>query len=158
MGQIFELTPDGDSMRNVANVSMSQGGVYNQENSTSVNAYGAASQTVDTQVQTLANAQGVANIVTGWGGQVYPRLSPIDVVLDSAAPWSSTLALELCDRITVNAQPPSGGNAITVPMLVQSIRHTGTPGYWQTTLEGSARWAAVFIINKSLIGGTDLLG
>jgi hypothetical protein len=158
MGQVFELTPDGDSMRNVANVSMSQGGVYNQENTASVNAYGVASQTVDSQVQTLANAQGIAQMVTGLGGNIYPRLSPIDVVLDSAAPWSSTLALELCDRITVNAQPPSGGNAITVPMLVQSIRHSGTPGYWQTTLEGSARWAAVFIINKSLIGGTDLLG
>lgn len=158
MGQVFELSPDGDSMRNVANVSMSQGGVYNQENTASVNAYGAASQTVDTQVQTLANAQGIAQMVTGLGGNIYPRLSPIDVVLDSAAAWSPTLALELCDRITVNAVPPSGGNAITVPMLVQSIRHSGTPGYWQTTLEGSARWAAVFIIGLSLIGGTDLIG
>jgi hypothetical protein len=158
MGQVFELTPDGDSMRNVANVSMSQGGVYTQENSTSVNAYGAASQTVDTQVQTLANAQAVANIVTGFGGNIYPRLSPIDVVLDASAAWSPTLALELCDRITVNAQPPSGGNAINVPMLVQSIRHSGTPGYWQTTLEGSARWAAVFILNQSKLNGTDLLG
>jgi hypothetical protein len=158
MGQIFELMPDGDSIRNVANVSMSQGGVYVQENATSVNNYGAASQTVTTQVQTLANAQSIAQLVTGLGGNIYPRLSPIDVVLDSAAAWSPTLALELCDRITVNAQPPSGGNVINVPMLVQSIKHTGTPGYWQTTLEGSARWAAVFIIGQSLIGGTDLIG
>jgi hypothetical protein len=27
-----------------------------------------------------------------------------------------------------------------------------------TTLEGSARWAAVFILNQSRLGGTDLLG
>jgi hypothetical protein len=158
MGQLFELMPDGDSLRNVANIEMSQGGVYTQENTASVNAYGASSESVKTQVQTLADAVEVANITTGWGGQVYPRLSPVDVVLDSANNWSPTMGLELMDRITVNAQPPSGGNAITVPMLVQNIQHDAVPGFWQTTLEGSARWAAVFIINQSLIGGTDLLG
>jgi len=158
MGQLFELMPDGDSLRNVANIEMSQGGVYTEENTASVNAYGASSESVKTQVQTLADAVEVANITTSWGGQVYPRLSPVDVVLDSANNWSPTMALELMDRITINAQPPSGGNAITVPMLVQNIQHDAVPGFWQTTLEGSARWAAVFIINQSLIGGTDLLG
>jgi hypothetical protein len=67
------------------------------------------------------------------------------------------MGLELMDRITVVAQPPTG-NAITTEMLVQNIKHDAEPGFWQTTLEGSARWASVFIINKSLIGGTDLLG
>ena len=157
MGTTLQLSPDGDSMRNVVNVSMSQGGVYNQQNPTSVNAYGDASMSIDTQVLTLANAQSLANIATGWGGQVYPRLSPVDVVLDAANIWKPTLDLELMERITVKVKPPTG-NVITVPMLVQSIRHSVEPGFWQTTLEGSARWAAVFIINESLIGGTDLLG
>jgi hypothetical protein len=157
MGTTVELSPDGDSMRNVVNVTMSQGGVYNQENSTSTNAYGAASMSLDTQVQTLANAQALANIATGWGGNIYPRLSPIDVVLDSTNIWKPTLDLELMERITVNVKPPTG-NTISTPMLVQSIRHQVEPGFWQTSIEGSARWAAVFIINKSLIGGTDLLG
>jgi hypothetical protein len=157
MGLIVQLTPDGDSMRNVVNVTMSQGGVYNQRNSTSLNAYGEASMSLDTQVQTLANAQALANISTGWGGNIYPRLSPIDVVLDAANVWKPTMELELMDRITVKVKPPTG-NVVTVPMLVQSIRHSVEPGYWQTTLEGSARWAAVFIIGLSLIGGTDLIG
>jgi hypothetical protein len=157
MGTTIQLSPDGDSMRNVVNVSMSQGGVYNQTNTASLNAYGDASMGLDTQVQTLANAQALANIATGWGGQVYPRLSPVDVVLDAANIWKPTLDLELMERITVKVKPPTG-NVITVPMLVQSIRHSVEPGFWQTTLEGSARWAAVFIINESLIGGTDLLG
>jgi hypothetical protein len=158
MGQIFELTPDGDSMRNVANIQMSQGGVYLKENSTSVNTYGSAAQFVSTQVASLANAQTLGNIVTGFGGNIYPRLSPIDVVLDAANAWAPTMALELNDRITVIAAPPSGGNSITTPMLVENIKHEATPGFWRTTLEGSARWAAVFIINQSLLGGTDLLG
>jgi hypothetical protein len=158
MGQIFQLMPDGDSMRNEANISMSQGGVYTQRNAASVTAYGVSSESIDTQVQTVGDAKEVANITTGWGGQVYPRLSPIDVVLDPANNWAPTMALELMDRITVNAQPPSGGNPITVPMLLQNIKHEAEPGFWRTTIEGSARWAAVFIINKSLLGGTDLLG
>jgi hypothetical protein len=158
MGQVFELMPDGDSLRNEVNVTMSQGGVYTQRNTASITAYGASSQSVDSQVQSLADAKEVANITTGWGGQVYPRLSPVDVVLDSVNDWAPTMGLELMDRITINAQPPSGGNPITVPMLVQNIKHSAVPGEWRTTLEGSARWAAVFIINKSLIGGTDLLG
>ena len=157
MGTTVQLTPDGDSMRNVVNVTMSQGGVYNQRNSTSLNAYGEASMSLDTQVQTLTNAQALANISTGWGGNIYPRLSPIDVVLDSANIWKPTMELELMERITVKVKPPTG-NVITVPMLVQSIRHQVEPGYWKTTLEGSARWAAVFIIGQSLIGGTDLIG
>jgi hypothetical protein len=144
-------------MRNVVNVTMSQGGVYNQRNSTSLNAYGEASMSLDTQVQTLANAQALANISTGWGGNIYPRLSPIDVVLDSANVWKPTMELELMERITINVKPPTG-NTISTPMLVQSIRHQVQPGFWQTTIEGSARWAAVFILDQSLLDGTDLLG
>jgi hypothetical protein len=157
MGTTVQLSPDGDSMRNMVNVTMSQGGVYNQRNTASINAYGEASMGLDTQVLTLANAQALGNISTGWGGNIYPRLSPVDVVLDAANIWKPTLDLELMERITVKVKPPTG-NVITVPMLVQSIRHSVEPGFWQTTLEGSARWAAVFIINQSLIGGTDLLG
>jgi hypothetical protein len=157
MGQDVGLQPDGDSMRNAVNVSMSGGGVWTQENATSVNAYGNASMTLDTQVQTLANAQALAQITTGWGGNIYPRLTPVDVVLDAANDWTPTMALELCERITVKVKPPTG-NTVTVPMLVQNIHHEYVPGYWKTTLEGSARWAAVFIIGQSLIGGTDLIG
>jgi hypothetical protein len=158
MGQDFQLMPDGDSMRNEASITMSGNGFYDQDNTASQTTYGVAQESLDTQVQTFANAIGIANIVTGWGGQVYPRLSPVQVVLDAANNWSPTMGLELNDRITVNAQPPSGGNAINVPMLVQNIKHSCEPGFWQTTLEGSARWAAVFILNKSTLGGTDLLG
>ena len=157
MGQEVGLTPDGDSMRNAVNVSMSGGGVWTQENSTSVNAYGNASMTQDTQVQTLANAQGLGTLITGFGGNIYPRLTPVDVVLDADNDWTPTMALELCERITVKVKPPTG-NTVTVPMLVQNIHHEYVPGYWKTTLEGSARWAAVWIWGTSTWDGPDLLG
>jgi len=157
IGQEVSITLDGDSMRNTANVSMSQGGVYVKENTTSLNAYGKAEVTVDTQVSTLANAETISNIATNWGGNVYPKVSPVDVVLSGSNSWASTLGLELNDRITLTVSPPVG-SPITNYLLVQRITHSVVAGQWSTTLEGSARWAAVFIIGQSLIGGTDLLG
>lgn len=157
IGLEVQLSPDGDSMRNVVSVTMSGAGVYRKENTASVAAYGGAAMSIETQVRTLANAQTLADIATGWGGQVYPRLSPIEVVLSRDNLWAPTLALELLDRVTVNVKPPTG-NTVSVPMLVQRISHDVVAGQWSTTLEGSARWAAVFKVGVSAIGGTDLLG
>lgn len=157
IGQDVAIAYDGDSMRNEANITMSGGGVYIDQNSTSITAYGAAQESLDTQVSSLADAVDIGNIVTGWGGQVYPKADPFEVVLSPSADWSNALDRELNDRITLVIQPPTG-NAITTPMLVSRISHSVVPGEWRTTFEGSARWAAVFIIGQSLIGGTDLIG
>jgi hypothetical protein len=157
IGTEVQLQYDGDSMRNVSNVQMSGGGVYIQTNTSSVNTYGEAEQYVETQVATLADAVDIANIVNGWGGNVYAKASPVSVVLSPTASWASTLGLELFERFTLVVAPPSG-NAITTPMLASRIAHSVTPERWVTTLEGSARWAAVFILNQSRLGGTDLLG
>lgn len=157
IGTDVQILSDGDSMRNQVFVTMSGGGVIKHENTSSISAYGTASMSMDTQVQTIANAQSLANIAVGWGSYMYPLLSPVNVVLDPAGNWDSTLALELMDRVTVKIKPPTG-NTITQPMLVQRIQHDVVPGFWQTTIEGSARWAAVFILNQSTLGGTDLLG
>lgn len=157
LGQTVQVTSDGDSMRNQAFITMSGDGVYPMENATSISTYGSSSLQLDTHVQTLANAQALGEIITGWGGQMYPLLSPADVVLSPDDVWKPTLDLELMDRITVNVKPPTG-NTISQKMLVQRIRHDVVPGFWQTTLEGSARWASVFILNQSTLGGLDLLG
>jgi hypothetical protein len=42
--------------------------------------------------------------------------------------------------------------------LLSRVSHSVVPGEWRTTFEGSARWAAVFILNQSTLNGTDLLG
>jgi hypothetical protein len=157
IGQNVAIAYDGDSMRNEADVTMSQGGVYTKKNTSSIATYGAAEASVETQVASLANAVSIGDIVTGWGGQVYPKAEPVEVVLSPDGDWSNALDRELNDRITLVVSPPTG-NAITTPMLLSRITHSVVPGQWTTTFEGSARWAAVFIINQSLIGGTDLLG
>jgi hypothetical protein len=157
IGTEIGIAYDGDSMRNEANVTMSGGGVYIQRNTSSVNTYGVAQASIDTQVASLANAQSIANIVTGWGGQVYAKADAFEVVLSGDSSWASTLDRELNDRITLVIQPPTG-SAITTPMLLSRVSHSVVPGEWRTTFEGSARWASVFILNQSRLNGTDLLG
>jgi hypothetical protein len=157
IGTEVQLQYDGDSMRNIANVEMSYGGVYIDDNTTSVNTYGEAEQFVTTQVAAYSDAFAIGDIVTGWGGQVYPKASPVSVVLSPNASWGSTLGLELFDRFTLAVAPKTGAT-ITLPMLLSRVSHSVTPERWSTTVEGSARWAAVFILNKSTLGGTDLLG
>jgi hypothetical protein len=157
IGPEVAIAYDGDSMRNEADVTMSQGGVYTKKNTSSINTYGAAQASVDTQVASLANAVAIGDIVTGWGGQVYPKADPVEVVLSPDGDWSNALDRELNDRITLVVSPPTG-NAITTPMLLSRITHSVVPGQWTTTFEGSARWAAVFILNQSRLNGTDLLG
>lgn len=157
IGQEIELSYDGDSIRNQASITMSQGGVYEVANSTSVDTYGASEASLDTQVASLANAVSVGSIVTGWGGNIYPKASQFEVVLSPYGDWANALSRELNDRITLAVQPPTG-SVISYPMLLNRISHSIVPGQWRTSFEGSARWAAVFIINQSLIGGTDLLG
>jgi hypothetical protein len=157
IGPEVAIAYDGDSMRNEADVTMSQGGVYTKKNTASIAVNGAAQASVDTQVASLANAVQIGDIVTGWGGQVYAKADPVDVVLSPDANWGNALDRELNDRITLVVSPPTG-SAITTPMLLSRVSHSVVPGEWRTTFEGSARWAAVFILNKSTLGGTDLLG
>jgi len=157
IGPEVAIAYDGDSMRNEADVTMSQGGVYTKKNTSSISTYGAAQAAVDTQVATLANAVSIGDIVTGWGGQVYAKADPVEVVLSPDGDWSNALDRELNDRITLVVSPPTG-NAITTPMLLSRITHSVVPGHWTTTFEGSARWAAVFILNQSRLNSTDLLG
>jgi len=57
----------------------------------------------------------------------------------------------------VTLQPPDY-SAISYYYLLSRVSHSVTPERWNTTLEGSARWAAVFIVGQSTLGGTDLLG
>jgi hypothetical protein len=157
IGPEVAIAYDGDSMRNEADVTMSQGGVYTKKNTASIAVNGAAQASVNTQVASLANAVAIGDIVTGWGGQVYPKVDPVEVVLSPNADWSNALDRELNDRITLVVSPPTG-SAITTPMLLSRVSHSVVPGEWRTTFEGSARWAAVFIVGVSAIGGTDLLG
>jgi hypothetical protein len=157
IGTEVQLQYAGDSMRNIADVSCTSAGTVTVTDAASVAQFGSAEESLSTVLGSLASATNVGQIVSGFGGKVFPKVSPTEVVLLPDASWASTLGLELFDRFTLQIKPPNG-NAITTEMLTSRISHSVTPERWVTTLEGSARWAAVFILNQSRLGGTDLLG
>ena len=78
------------------------------------------------------------------------------VVISPSCDWSTTLGLELLERITVAVAPPTG-NTITKDLQVNRIRHDVTPAVWRTTLNGSNRWASAFRINTSVLDGPDVI-
>jgi hypothetical protein len=156
LGEDVTIAPGGDSMRNSLNVSASSGQVYTVSNSTSQSSYGSATQSWDTETYITDDTKQLGQMLLGFGSQVYPQLSELEVGVTSDADWSKPLALELWDRITVNVAPPTG-NTITLSPYVQRIRHTAVPGRWQTFVGTSVRWGSAFRIDTSSINGSDVI-
>jgi len=151
------LQYSGDQIRNVYQVSYSGGGNVTATNTASVTAYGRNATTLETQLSTVAQATTLAAYEAAVGGQLLSTISPVSVGVTAAtSDWSTLLGLELFERyaITVN---PSTGSSFSQTQLVNQISHNIVPGQWKMRVDGSARYSSWFIINSSLLGGTDLL-
>jgi len=110
-----------------------------------------------TQLSTQAQAVTLAAYQATVNGQLLTNISPVSVGVTAAtANWTTLLQLELLDRYTLTVQPPTG-NSISQAELINRIEHRIVPGQWQMTVDGSARYASWFILNKSSLNGTDLL-
>jgi hypothetical protein len=147
---------DASTFRNALNVSMSQGGVVKTTGAVATTVYGESTQDWQTYAPTVAQGKLIGNLLVGFGQYVYPAFDDFDVVLSPDNNWSATLGLELLERITLKVQPPTG-NLITQDLQVSSIKHSVVPGVWQTTLNGSARWASPFRIDSSVLDGPDVI-
>ena len=147
---------DGDSMRNIINVTMTGGGTQKSTGSVSTSVYGQAAQSWNAYMPTVAQASTIGNLLVGFGQYVFPKFDDFQVVISPGGDWSATLNLELLERVTVAVAPPTG-NTITKDLQVNRIRHDVVPGQWSTTLNGSNRWASAFRINSSVLDGPDVI-
>jgi hypothetical protein len=147
---------DGDSMRNIINVNMSGGGVQKSTGSVSTSTYGQATQSWDAYMPSVSQASTIGNLLVGFGQYVFAKFDDFQVVISPSGDWSSTLGLELLERITVAVAPPTG-NTITKDLLITRVRHDVMPGVWRTTLNGSNRWASDFRIGYSVLNGSDVI-
>jgi hypothetical protein len=147
---------DGDSMRNIINVNMSGGGVQKSTGSVSTSTYGQATQSWDAYMPSVSQASTIGNLLVGFGQYVFAKYNDFQVVISPSGDWSSTLGLELLERITVAVAPPTG-NTITKDLQVNRIRHDVTPAMWTTTLNGSNRWASAFRVGSSVLNGSDVI-
>jgi hypothetical protein len=155
LGKEVQMQYNGDELRNVINVTMS-GGLQYQETGSTTTTYGEASETWDTQLDNPVATIAVGKILVGFGQQIFPSFEDMEVVLSPDNNWASTLGLELNERVTLAIAPPTG-STITKDILLQKISHRVEPNHWSTFINGSNRWASVFRIGFSTIGGTDVI-
>ena len=152
-----QINYDAQAIRNDITVSFSGGGQTSTTNTSSVTAYGANAMNTQTQLSTQAQAVTLAAYEATVNGQLLTNISPLSVgVTAQTADWTTLLQLDLLDRYTLTVQPPSG-NSISQTELINRIEHRIVPGQWQMTVDGSARYTAWFILDKSTLNGTDLL-
>jgi len=152
-----QINYDAAAIRNDITVTFTGGGQTSTTNSASVNAYGTNAMNTGTQLSTQAQAVTLAAYQATVNGQLLTNISPVSVGVTAAtANWTTLLQLELLDRYTLTVQPPTG-NSISQAELINRIEHRIVPGQWQMTVDGSARYASWFILDKSVLNGTDLL-
>ena len=155
MGKDINMQYDGDELRNVFNVSMS-GGLEYQARGLTTTTYGEAAESWTTQADNPLQPISIGSLLVGFGAQIFPSFEDIEVVLSPSNDWAATLGLELNERVTLAIAPPTG-STITQDILLQTVTHDVTPNQWTTTINGSARWASVFRIGFSTIGGRDII-
>ena len=152
-----QINYDAAAIRNDITVTFTGGGQTSTTNATSVTAYGTNAMNTGTQLSTQAQAETLAAYQATVSGQLLTNISPVSVgVTAVTANWTTLLQLELLDRYTLTVQPPTG-NSISQAELINRIEHRIVPGQWQMTVDGSQRYTAWFIVNKSSLNGTDLL-
>jgi hypothetical protein len=152
-----QINYDAAAIRNDITVSFTGDGQTSATNTASVTAYGTSAMNTTTQLSTQAQAVTLASNEATVNGQLLTNISPLSVgVTASTTDWTTLLQLELLDRFTLTVAPPTG-NSISQTELINSIEHTIVPGQWKMTVDGSARYTAWFILNKSSLNGSDLL-
>jgi hypothetical protein len=150
------LSVDADAIRNDSTVTFSGNGASTSIDTVSVSEYGAASESVSTFLPDPTSAQTLADYRVSIFKNPKLRVEPFLVKgqRNPSYDWPLLLNLELLDRFTF-VRTPSVGSAIQKDMLLQSIEHRITPGTWETTINGSARYTGWFILGVSLLGSTE---
>jgi len=146
---------DADALKNDVTVTFSGDGEVNAYSDAVISAYGGASTTIETQLADPTSAAQLATLELGVEGSLVPRISPIDVSVNTAAAdWQTILGLELLDRVTFK-RTPSVGNQFSRDALVNAIEHQIEPGVWRTQLTLSMRYTSPLTCDDDVLGTVD---
>lgn len=153
----IDMQLSGDQIRNEVIVTFSGEGKTKKTNAISTATYGSTSETVNTQLSTIAQAKTLADYVSSVAGNLTTNLSPVKInVTKTNAGWTEALLLDLLERVTIVVSPKVG-SSFTKVQLINKITHKITPSNWDVSIDGSAQYTAWFILNKSVLNGSDLL-
>ena len=146
---------DADSLKNDITVQISGDGEANVYNDANITEYGGAATTIETYLPDIAAGTALATAKSGVYGTLVPRISPIDVSVNTTqADWQTILGLELLDRVTFK-RTPTVGNQFDRDALIQGIDHQIEPGVWRTQLTLSMRYTSPLIVGDSVRGRVD---
>mgnify|MGYP003345720616 CR=1 FL=1 len=154
-GTDVSIELDGDNLKNDVTIQFSGDGEVYASNAAVIAAYGAAATTIETQLADPTSAQQLALMELGVEGSLVPRISPIDVSVNTgASDWQTILGLELLDRVTFK-RTPSVGNQFSQDALINAIEHQIVPGVWNTQLTLSMRYTTPLICDDDIFGTVD---
>ena len=140
-GGDIELWVDGDNLRNDITVNYSFGAPVNAVNTTSKDANGRHTETIDALNSTFVEANDLAYHYLNFYSLSVPTLSPIEVGLqaNTNAEWEALLGLELMDKIKFTRTPASGSQYET-DLIINSFDFDIKPKIWKLRLSGSSRF------------------
>jgi hypothetical protein len=154
-GTELQIDYDADSLSNDVTVTFSGNGEVNAYSDAVIEAYGAAATTIETQLADPTSASQLATRQLGVQGSLVPRISPIDLSVNtSQTDWQTILGLELLDRVTFK-RTPTVGNQFSREALVNAIEHTIEPGSWSTSVQLSMRYTSPLILDDDVLGTLD---
>ena len=126
---------------------------------TSIDAVGRQTFNVSTQLASTNLCTDMATGLVAWRKDVQPRSRPM-TVHPQVTPtfWPDVLALHLGDRVRFEVTPPGLGSQSAEELQLEQFSWTMTQARWTFTAKGSAIPPNVFILDSSLLNGTDVLG
>jgi hypothetical protein len=146
---------DADNLKNDITINLGDDSEVNVFSQAVIDTYGAASTTIETLLNDVISARQLATLELGVEGSLVPRISPIDVSVNTAAAdWQTILGLELLDRVTFK-RTPTVGNQFDRAALINAIDHQIEPGVWRTQLTLSMRYTSPLTLDDDVLGTLD---
>ncbi len=146
---------DADALKNDITVNFTGDGEIGVYSDAVIEAYGGAALTIETYLDSPAAAAALGDAKLGVYGALVPRVSPIEVSVNTAAAdWQTILGLELLDRVTFKRTPATGPQ-FNREALVNGIEHQIEPGVWRTQLAFSMRYTSPLICDDDVLGTVD---
>jgi hypothetical protein len=157
--QDVTLAYDDTTLVNSSQVTREGGTTQTASDATSIAAYLTHTSTQDgLLMENDTEAQSYAQFIVFIGKDpelrftqlvVYPQRDPTNL-------WPQVLGREIGDRITVELDPPGGGDTISRDVFIRGMEHAVSPGSWVTTwtLQSATKYA-FFVLDSATIGTLD---
>jgi hypothetical protein len=104
-------------------------------------------------------AQDMADGLVFWRKDPQVRSLPLTSIPQTdPAQWPSVLSLELGQRVTFEITPPGVGSQVATQLILEQMDWDISIAVWELTVQASPIPPDVFILDSSLLDGTDVLG